>query len=189
MADLSSADGRLRAPIVIDARIGALLATGAISLALVLVQLALGEEMELALVYGGAALFGLLAATEAGLTTALGIINAVLVARFLLGAYAIKNLLMHEPISRSLHAPLSTGFVMLLGFAGLYLGTLATARRVRPLPIFRAYPSETALLLESWLRVPAEYGGSRANWTTGAWIHSRRPRRRARRRFVPRLPL
>jgi hypothetical protein len=105
-------------------------------LTLALVQIALGGESLPSTIFAGATFFGLLSVQAAGAITAIGLLNLLLVGRFLLGAYFIKNLLMSEPISARLLAPEATAEVMLLGFAGVWLGTLAVRRFVRPIPIF-----------------------------------------------------
>lgn len=104
--------------------------------ALCLVQVLLGGDLPPSAMLAGATFFGLLAVMDAGATTAIGVLNLLLVGRYLLGAYLTKNLLMGEPITANLFAPNVTSEVMLFGFAGVWLATLVVTRIVKPIPLF-----------------------------------------------------
>ena len=103
---------------------------------LALLQTALGGDPWPCLMLSGALYFGLLSAHTAGLLSAIGLLNLILVVRVLVGAYFAKNVLLGDPITEGLLSPDSTSAAMLLGFAGVWLGTLVVVRFVRPLRWF-----------------------------------------------------
>jgi hypothetical protein len=93
-----------------------------------LAQMLAGTAALVAVLFGIAALFGTLAVfAGGGLKSAFGCLNAILIGKFLLFAIGIK-FLMFEPADGPLHAPVTTGVVMALGFAGLLAGTLLQSR-------------------------------------------------------------
>lgn len=117
-------------------KLAATLASGALSVALGVLQIALGGDELSTAMLAGATFFGLLSVIEAGATTAIGILNLLLVGRFLFGAYFIKNLLEGTPISANMVEPADTAAVMFLGFAGVWLATYCVRRFARRLPFF-----------------------------------------------------
>ena len=135
------ADGRMIRPSAAFIRleighIGRVLSVGAVSAALGFLQIALGGDEVSSAMFAGATFFGLLSVIEAGPVTAVGILNFLLVGRFLLGAYFIKNLLEGDPISANMIEPEHTAKVMFLGFAGVWLATFIVRRYVRRFPLF-----------------------------------------------------
>jgi len=120
-----------------------------LSVILGVVQVLLGGDALPAAMLSGATLFGLLAVQTAGVTTAIGILNLLLVGRLLLGAYLTKNIFMGEPVTTHLFAPTQTAAVMLLGFVGVWLGTILVTRIVRPIPLFKIPGDPRYLLLIS----------------------------------------
>ena len=93
-----------------------------------LAQMLAGTAALVAVLFAIAALFGTLAVfAGGGLKSAFGCLNAILIGKFLLFAIGIK-FLMFEPADGPLHAPVTTGVVMALGFAGLLAGTLLQSR-------------------------------------------------------------
>lgn len=129
----------LQPGVAVQLRIGAtghVYAIGAFSFCLALAQMLLGGEAAPSLMLSGATFFGLMAFYDAGPLTAIGILNLVLVARILLGAYVAKNLLLAEPITANLLSPDSTAAVMLLGFLAVWLATIFTTRFIPAIPWF-----------------------------------------------------
>jgi hypothetical protein len=80
-----------------------------------------------------------MAVHDAGALTAIGILNFVLVARVLLGAFIAKNLVLIQPVTANLLSPDSTAAVMLLGFLAVWLATIAATRLVPAIPWFRRH--------------------------------------------------
>jgi hypothetical protein len=117
---------------------GATLVAGTLALSLTLLQLALGGDVSAESMMGGATFFGLLAVLDPAGLTAMGVLNLILLSRFLLGAYAMKNLVAGEPVTAGLLAPEHTAAVMLMGFAGVWVASLVVRRFVRPMPMFAA---------------------------------------------------
>jgi hypothetical protein len=130
-------------------KVGWVIANAFLCAALAFVQVLLGGDLSSSAMFAGATFFGFLAVLEANVTTALGILNLLLVGRFLLGAYVTKNLLMGESITARMSAPEETAAVMLLGFAGVWAGTAAVCRNVRSLPQFRVRVDPRNLLVLS----------------------------------------
>jgi len=116
--------------------IGFMVTAGAGCTLLAIVQTLLGGELIPSILLSGAAFFGLLAVNVAGATSAVGLLNLILVGRVLLGAFAAKNLLLEQPITADMLDPLSTAETMFLGFIGVWLGTLITNHMVKPIPLF-----------------------------------------------------
>jgi hypothetical protein len=97
-----------------------------------LAQLAVGTDFRVAILFTLAIVFGLGAVRAAGgLRCAFGILNAVLLATFLLAAILLK-VLMGEPADTNLYSPVTTSLVMALGFLGLWIATAALLRLPRP---------------------------------------------------------
>ena len=95
-------------------------------------QLLAGTEIAIASLFSLAILFGTLSIfAGGGLTSAFGCLNAILVGKFLLFGIAIKILLL-EPAGGTLSAPRTTAWVMVLGFAGLLVGTATQSRLACP---------------------------------------------------------
>lgn len=125
---------------------GMALGAAACCLALCGLQLAMGGEQLPSAMFVGATFFGLLAVLEAGIVTALGVLNALLVGRFLLGAFLMKNVVEGEPITANLLEPEDTASVMLLGFAGVYLATVVVRRLVRRVRVLEITNTRNGLL-------------------------------------------
>ena len=86
-------------------------------------QLLCGTNAGVASLFSAAIFFGILSVfVGGGVRAAFGCLNAILIGKYLLIAIAIKSLLL-EPSDGTLHAPLTTAWVMALGFFGLFLGT------------------------------------------------------------------
>jgi hypothetical protein len=120
---------------------GTAFAIAAFSAFVDIAQIALGGEPLASSMMAGAVLFGLLSVQAAGVLTALGILNLVLVGRLLLGALIIKNVAQGDPITARLLEPEDTSAVMLLGFAGVWLATVLVRNYVHRLRIFDATSS------------------------------------------------
>ena len=90
----------------------------------------------------------------------MGLLNFLLLARYLLGAYAAKNLFMGEGIAARLHAPETTAAVMFLGFGATWLGTMVGMKFARPLPLFREAPTTQGLLILTVILVLADNGAA-----------------------------
>lgn len=102
-------------------QLGGSLFTAAIYLA---GQLLARTDIWVALLFSAAILSGLLAVfAGGGFGSALGTLNAILLAKFLLVAIGIKSLML-EPSDGPLRAANTTAWVMAIGFFGLFLGTL-----------------------------------------------------------------
>jgi hypothetical protein len=90
-------------------------------------QLMVGTDALVASLFAIAILFGLLSVLAGGgLASAFGCLNAILIGKFLLFGIATKILFM-QPADDRLNAPAATALVMAIGFAGLFVGTLAQA--------------------------------------------------------------
>jgi hypothetical protein len=86
-------------------------------------QLLVGTSSYVALLFSAAILFGLYSiAAAGGLTTAFGMLNAILITKVLLIGIALKILIL-EPSEMNLDAPETTAAVMFFGFFGLLVGT------------------------------------------------------------------
>lgn len=110
-------------------------------------QLFAGTDGAVASLFAVAILFGFLAVLAGGgLRTAVGCLNGVLIAKFLLIGIAIKILLL-QPSDQALDAPRTTGLVMALGFGGLFIGTLIQARLYCPTSWSMNYPFSLRMLL------------------------------------------
>ncbi len=108
---------RLRTPLAYYALC---LLAGLISLGL---QLATGTDPTVALHLAAATTLGLLAVVVTGPLSIPGLLNLILVGKFLLVAVILKSLLFFEPMDVRLAAPLQTSRVMLLGFAGVFVAS------------------------------------------------------------------
>ena len=87
-------------------------------------QLLTGTDLNVAVLFTAGLFFGMYSVPAAGgLRSPAGMLNAMLVAKFLLIAIAIK-LVTLAPSDEGLLAPLATAGVMALGFAGLFAGSL-----------------------------------------------------------------
>jgi hypothetical protein len=86
-------------------------------------QLATGTDTVVSFLFAAAILFGVMAIfAGGGFSSAFGCLNAILIAKFLIFGLAVK-ILLAEPADGPLRSPLTTGWVMALGFLGLFLGT------------------------------------------------------------------
>ncbi len=95
-------------------------------------QLATGTSAYVASLFSLAILFGLYSAWAAGgLFTAVGALNAILVAKFLLIGIVLK-IMIWDPADKNLLAADSTAAVMAIGFLGVWIGTLI--QRYLPAP-------------------------------------------------------
>jgi hypothetical protein len=95
-------------------------------------QIVAGTDTAIAVLFAVAILFGILAIfAGGGLRSALGCLNAILIAKFLLIGIAIKILLL-QPADQTLDAPHTTALVMALGFGGVLVGTLIQSRLYCP---------------------------------------------------------
>jgi hypothetical protein len=100
-------------------------------------QLFAGTGLGMALKLTFAIVFGLLSiGAVGGVRTIFGLLNLMIVAKFLLFAIAVKILLL-EPSEQNLRAPDATALVMLLGFAGLFIGSA----------LYRAFPKLSRTLV------------------------------------------
>jgi hypothetical protein len=86
-----------------------------------------------------ATFFGILAVQAAGTTSAIGLLNLILVSRVLIGAFVAKNIFLWQPITAGLLSPDTTAAVMLLGFLGVWLGTELGSRLVPTIPAFSKF--------------------------------------------------
>jgi hypothetical protein len=85
-----------------------------------------------AFLFSAAILFGLYSVWAAGgLLTAFGALNAILIAKFLLIAIALKVLIL-DPADKNLLSAESTAAVMAIGFLGLLIGTAVQRRLPAP---------------------------------------------------------
>jgi hypothetical protein len=132
-------------------RVGLVFKLAACALALALVQVLLGDEVSNSLLMAGAAFFGLLAVLDAGVLTAIGILNLLLVGRILLGAFVVKNAFLLEPITGGMLAPETTSAVMFLGFSAVWLATVFVRRFVRPVPLFETVVRPDRLHALLWI--------------------------------------
>lgn len=148
---------------------------GLVSLVLALLQLLLGSELAPAVLMAGGVFFGMMAVDEAGLLSALGLLNLLLVGRFLLGAYAVKNFVLGEPVTDGMLAPEATSATMMLGFAGVWLATFLIRRFVRPIRAFGRFasPEESfslflfALLFGTFSTLAVHFSGQDGQALTG----------------------
>ena len=145
------------------------MAAAAIAATVAVVQIALGEDVLVAVLFSGAAFFGLLSVLTVKLASPIGLLNILLVGRFLGGAYFAKNVLMEESIGARLQAPETTALVMFLGFAAVWLGTKIAGRFSRPLAGFRSELSSRRLLILSGIFFFAGYGSAVALRMTGLY--------------------
>jgi hypothetical protein len=97
-----------------------------------LAQLAVGTDFRVAILFSLAIVFGL-AAVQAGggFRSAFGILNAVLLADFLLIGIFLK-VLMGEPADTNLYSPVTTALVMAFGFLGLWIAATAVKQFPKP---------------------------------------------------------
>lgn len=95
-------------------------------------QLLTGTDSIVSSVLAGAIFFGMLSIfAGGGLRCAIGVLNAVLVGKFLLLGIAVK-IILFEAADGTLKAPLFTALVMLLGFLGVFIGTWIQASLAFP---------------------------------------------------------
>jgi hypothetical protein len=95
-------------------------------------QMATGTSVYVAALFSVAILFGLYSVWAAGgLFTAIGALNAILIAKFLLIGIVLK-IMMWDPADKNLLAADSTAAVMAFGFLGLWIGT--SIQRQLPAP-------------------------------------------------------
>ncbi len=86
-------------------------------------QLVVGTSLIVAAWFSLAILFGLLSVQAAGgVRTALGVLNLILIGKFLLLTIAMK-MLTAEPSEKNLYAAETTAVVMAVGFLAVFLGT------------------------------------------------------------------
>lgn len=86
-------------------------------------QLATGTSVYVASLFSVAILFGLYSVWAAGgLFSAVGALNAILIAKFLMIGIVLK-IVMWDPADKNLSAAESTAVVMAIGFLGLWIGT------------------------------------------------------------------
>jgi hypothetical protein len=133
-------------PVLQFGHTGVVLALAGVSIALGALQIALGAAVDVSAMFAGATFFGLLAAAEAGVFTAIGLLNLVLVGRTLLGAYLAKNAFLQQPISADMLDPNATAAVMLGGFSAVWLATIAVKRWIRVIPIFETITEPRRLM-------------------------------------------
>ena len=94
-----------------------------VSITYFVAQLATGTSVSVASLFSLAILFGLYSVWAAGgLFTAVGALNAILIAKFLLIGIVLK-IMMWDPADKNLLAADSTAAVMAIGFLGLWIGT------------------------------------------------------------------
>jgi hypothetical protein len=123
-------------------------------------QLVLGTDLAVALLLTLAIGFGLASVGAAGgLRTAFGMLNAVMVTKFILLAVFLK-ILLGEPADTNLYSPLTTSLVMAAGFLGLWLAMVL--KRFLPAlkcPLVPAMQSTSTYLGFALVVVVLSYGG------------------------------
>jgi hypothetical protein len=143
-------------------------------------QLLVGTNLTVALLFSVAILFGILSVfAGGGIASVFGCLNAILIGKFLLVAVAIKALVL-EPSDGTLHAPVTTAWVMAIGFFGLFLGTIAQSRIHCPQTFSMNRPLSNQMLLSlSIVLFVGSYGGYFASQIpstqgmgiqTGGWV-------------------
>jgi hypothetical protein len=110
-------------------------------------QLLAGTEVTVSALFTIAIFFGILSIfAGGGLRSAFGCLNAILVAKFLLIAVAIKVMLL-EPADGTLAAPRTTALVMAIGFGGVLIGTTIQSHLSCPQSLSMNRPFSDQMLL------------------------------------------
>jgi hypothetical protein len=99
-----------------------IIGAGVVFLAFLGGQLLVGTSLQVAVLFSVAILFGVLSVIMAGgIRTAFGLLNFILIGKYLLFALTMK-ILTGEPSERNLYAPENTALVMAVGFIALFAG-------------------------------------------------------------------
>jgi hypothetical protein len=123
-------------------------------------QIVAGTNGKVAVLFSCAILFGILSIfAGGGLTSIFGFLNAILIGKFLLVAVALKSI-MGEPTDGPLRSPFTTGWVMAVGFFGVWLATALQSQLRTPdsLLLGKTF-SMQMLLCFSIAMVVTTYGG------------------------------
>ena len=115
-------------------------------------QLIAGTDPQVAFFFSLASMFGLLAVGAAGgVRTGIGALNLVIVGKFLLFMIVVK-IVVGEATEKNFYAADRTGQVMVVGFAALWLASLAFGALPRVVRIMPSeFPGKLSLLLMSWV--------------------------------------
>ena len=144
-------------------------------------QLLTGTGVSVASLFSTAIFFGLLSVfAGGGLRSAFGCLNAVLICKFLLLGLALK-IILFQPADGTLKAPETTGCVMALGFAALFVGTQLQSKFASPTRWSINRPISNQMLLAfaialftlsyvAYFAVQVVSGNNDAHAQTGGWL-------------------